>query len=64
MQEWGKFGHKGDFGWSGIASTHFFISPKEDLIVIIMSQQSPFSNMLSTGLKPLIYEGIKTSDRK
>ncbi|NRA12101.1 MAG: beta-lactamase family protein, partial [Crocinitomicaceae bacterium] len=35
LKEWGRLGHLGDYGWSGIGSTHFYVSPKEDLIVII-----------------------------
>jgi CubicO group peptidase (beta-lactamase class C family) len=58
MKEWGKQGHQGDYGWNGLASTHFYISPKEDLIVIIMSQKSPYSNKLVDKLKPLIFEGL------
>ena len=58
MKEWGKQGHLGDYGWSGAGSTHFYISPKEDLIVIIMSQKAPYSNELVSGLKPIIFEGL------
>jgi CubicO group peptidase (beta-lactamase class C family) len=58
MKEWGKQGHQGDYGWSGVASTHFYISPKENLIVLIMSQKSPYSNKLVEGLKPIIFEGL------
>ena len=58
MKEWGKQGHLGDYGWSGAGSTHFYISPKEDLIVIIMSQRGPYSNELVSGLKPIIFEGL------
>ena len=59
LKEWGKHGHKGDFGWNGIGSTHFYISPKDNLIVIIMSQKAPYSNTLVNGLKPIIFEGLK-----
>jgi CubicO group peptidase (beta-lactamase class C family) len=58
MKEWGKAGHKGDYGWNGIGSTHFYVSPNDDLIVIIMSQKAPYSNTLVNGLKPIIYEGL------
>jgi CubicO group peptidase (beta-lactamase class C family) len=58
MKEWGKQGHQGDYGWNGAGSTHFYISPKEDLIVIIMSQKAPYSNKLVDGLKPIIFEGL------
>ena len=58
MKEWGKQGHPGDLSWSGIGSTHFYISPKEDLVIIIMSQRAPFSDKLLNTLKPLILGGI------
>ena len=58
LKEWGRLGHLGDYGWSGIGSTHFYVSPKEDLIVIIMAQKAPYSNTLVQGLKPIIYDGL------
>jgi CubicO group peptidase (beta-lactamase class C family) len=58
LDEWGIYGHKGDYGWSGAASTHFFISPKENLAVIILSQKQPFSDTLLRELKPIIYASI------
>jgi CubicO group peptidase (beta-lactamase class C family) len=58
LKEWGKQGHQGDYGWNGAGSTHFYISPKEDLIVIIMAQKSPYSNKLVGGLKPIIFQGL------
>lgn len=58
MKEWGKMGHPGDLSWSGVGSTHFYISPKEDLAIVIISQRSPFSGKLLKNLKPLILGGI------
>lgn len=58
LKEWGYNGHKGDFGWSGIGNTHFYCSPKEDLVVIIMSQRMPISQKLVKELKPVIYKGL------
>lgn len=48
----------GDYGWGGAASTHYWISPKDDLIVITMEQTMPYSFMLETALKPLISNSI------
>lgn len=59
LQEWGHHGHKGDYGWSGIGGTHFVISPKENLIVIIMTQKQPFSTKIKSELIPIIYRGIE-----
>ena len=63
LEEWGKFGHKGDYGWSGAASTHFYISPAEDLIVIILSQIEPYSNQLQSGLKPIIFKAVDSDPK-
>ena len=63
LEEWGNYGHKGDYGWSGAASTHFYISPAEDLIVIILSQIEPFSNQLQSGLKPIIFKAVDSDPK-
>jgi len=49
---------KGEYGWGGAASTHFWISPKHDLIVIALSQYMPFSGRLENTVKPLVYDAI------
>lgn len=59
LKEWGNKGHKGDFAWRGIGNTHFYCSPKEDLVVIIMTQKMPASQKLVTKLKPIIYDALK-----
>jgi len=53
----GKF-PEGEYGWGGMASTHFWISPKDELIVIALSQRMPFSAQLENTVKPLIYDAI------
>jgi CubicO group peptidase (beta-lactamase class C family) len=53
----GKF-PKGEYGWGGMASTHFWVSPKHDLIVIALSQRMPFSGQLENIVKPIIYGSI------
>lgn len=58
LKEWGENGHQGDFAWSGIGNTHFYCSPKEDLVVIIMTQKMPASQNLVKELKPLIYKKL------
>jgi CubicO group peptidase (beta-lactamase class C family) len=58
LMEWGNFGHKGDYGWSGIGGTHFVISPKEEIVIIIMTQKQPFSDKIKRELLPIIYEGL------
>ena len=56
----GKF-PKGEYGWGGAASTHFWISPKDELIVIALSQYMPFSARLENTVKPIVYDSILNS---
>ena len=49
---------QGEYGWGGAASTHFWISPKDELIVIALSQYMPFSSQLQNAVKSIIYESI------
>jgi CubicO group peptidase (beta-lactamase class C family) len=54
----GNSPHAGEYGWAGAASTHFWISPKDDLIVVALEQYMPFNLRLAMRLKPLVYEAI------
>jgi CubicO group peptidase (beta-lactamase class C family) len=49
----------GEYGWSGAASSYFWVAPKEDLIVIILQQVEPFNIHLQASLKPAIYAAIE-----
>ncbi len=49
---------QGEYGWGGAASTHFWISPKDDLIVIALSQHQPFSSQLQKAVKSPIYDSL------
>jgi len=59
IQDWGSKGHLGEYSWNGIASTHFWISPKDQLIVIALSQRRPLSMNLKNRLKPVVYDALK-----
>jgi len=37
-------GSEGEFGWGGLASTNFFVDPKEDMVMIFMTQLIPSSS--------------------
>ncbi len=50
---------KGEYGWGGAASTHFWISPSDRLVVIALSQLQPFSSQLEQAVKPLVYDAIE-----
>src|SRR5262249_50521109 len=49
----------GEFGWSGAASTYFWVAPKAELIVIVLQQVEPFSIGLQMELAPAIYAAIE-----
>ncbi len=48
----------GEYGWSGAASTHYWVSPADDLIVITLEQRRPFTLETMGELKPLIYDAV------
>jgi CubicO group peptidase (beta-lactamase class C family) len=49
----------GEYGWSGAASTSFWVAPRTNLVVIILQQIQPFNFGLQLGLKPAIYAAIE-----
>jgi CubicO group peptidase (beta-lactamase class C family) len=50
--------HKDEFGWGGAASTHYWVSPRDRLIVVTMEQRWPYSPETEEMLKPVIYDAI------
>ncbi|MGI9243061.1 MAG: serine hydrolase, partial [Verrucomicrobiales bacterium] len=57
--EWDPAARVGEFGWGGAASTHYWMSPKDELVVITMRQFMPYQWTLERGLKGLIYDAVK-----
>jgi len=49
----------GEYGWSGAASTFFWVAPRADLFVVILQQVEPLNIGLQLALKPLIYSAIE-----
>lgn len=58
MSDWDPAGRVGEYGWGGAASTHYWVSPKDDLVVITLEQTWPYSFMTEFAVKGLIYEAI------
>ena len=58
MSDWDPDGRVGEFGWGGAASTHYWISPKDDLVVLTLEQVMPYSFNTEWALKGLIYDAI------
>ncbi len=59
-KRWDPHAPIGEYGWGGMASTHYWISPKHDLVVVTMEQTLPYNWNLEKTLKPIIYKAIKT----
>jgi CubicO group peptidase (beta-lactamase class C family) len=59
MGPWDPGGKVGEYGWGGAASTHYWVSPKDELIVVTMEQVMPFSFMTEWAVKKLIYDAIE-----
>lgn len=60
MSDWDSGGRLGEYGWGGAASTHYWVSPKDDLIVITMEQVMPYSFLTEFAVKKLIYDSIES----
>ena len=59
ITSWDPSGHVGEYGWGGAASTHYWLSPADDLIVVTLEQIMPYQWDTEFGLKELIYEAIE-----
>jgi CubicO group peptidase (beta-lactamase class C family) len=53
--------HIGEYGWGGMASTHFWISPKDKIAVVVLTQHIPYSNRAENAIKPIVYDAIQES---
>jgi CubicO group peptidase (beta-lactamase class C family) len=51
----------GEYGWSGAASTNFWVCPREGIISISLTQQMPFSGTVANAFRPLVYDAIVES---
>ena len=58
MSDWDPGGRVGEYGWGGAASTHYWVSPKDELIVITMEQARPYRWLTEFGVKKEIYDAI------
>ena len=59
MSDWDPDGRVGEYGWGGAASTHYWVSPKDDLVVLTLEQVMPYSFNTEWALKGLIYDAIE-----
>lgn len=52
----------GEYYWGGAASTHFWVSPKQELVVVALEQFMPSRPALQQAIKPLIYQAAKEKE--
>lgn len=57
--EWDPAGRVGEYGWGGAASTHYWVSPKDDLIVVTLEQRMPYTFETEFALKGIIYGAVE-----
>ncbi len=55
---WDPAGHVGEYGWGGAASTHYWASPDDKLIVVTLEQIMPYEWDSEFGLKKIIYDSV------
>jgi CubicO group peptidase (beta-lactamase class C family) len=52
-------GSVGSHGWSGLASTTFWVDPLEDIIAIFMTQYIPLANQsFHADFRNLVYQAL------
>jgi CubicO group peptidase (beta-lactamase class C family) len=54
----GNLGSKGTFGWPGGASTFAILDPKEQMVLILMTQHAPADGDLAARFQTLAYQAI------
>jgi CubicO group peptidase (beta-lactamase class C family) len=58
-QGMGPFAAKDEYSWGGAASTTFWISPRDRLIVLTLTQVVPRTNRLDQALRPLVRASLR-----
>jgi CubicO group peptidase (beta-lactamase class C family) len=56
--EWDPKARLGEYGWGGAASTHYWTSPKDRVIVVTMEQTMPYSPDVEFAIKGLVYDAL------
>ncbi len=58
LSDWDPDGKIGEYGWGGAASTHYWVSPQDNLIVITLEQVMPYQWHTEFALKEVIYDAL------
>jgi hypothetical protein len=56
---WDPAGHAGEYGLGGAASTHYWASPSDKLIVVTLEQIMPYEWDTEFGTKKIIYDAVR-----
>jgi CubicO group peptidase (beta-lactamase class C family) len=59
ITKWDLAGHVGEYGWGGAASTHYWVSPADQLIVVTLEQIMPYQWDTEFGIKRIIYDAVR-----
>jgi CubicO group peptidase (beta-lactamase class C family) len=51
-------GSVGNYGWSGIYGTVFWVDPQEQLVAIMMVQRYPGAGPVQSAFQPLVYQTL------
>jgi len=58
ITKWDLAGRVGEYGWGGAASTHYWVSPSDKLIVLTFEQIMPYQWDTEFGVKKIIYDAL------
>jgi len=59
VTSWDPAARVGEYGWDGAASTHYWLSPADKLIVVTLEQVMPYEWDTERGVKKIIYDAIQ-----
>ncbi len=54
----GRLNVAGEYGWDGMASTHYWASKEKDIAVVVLTQRTPYTGQVKDAIKPIIYGAI------
>lgn len=55
---WDPKARVSEYGWGGAASTHYWVSPKDRIVVVTMEQTMPYTFETEFAVKGLIYDAL------
>jgi CubicO group peptidase (beta-lactamase class C family) len=54
----GNLGNKGEWGWSGAATTHLIIDPEKDIVAIFLTQKLPDDRIYYNEFITQVYQAL------